>query len=518
MTSLAFVQYTLVGAWLLYSRHYAIGDSMSRTLSAKLMVLSRDPHLGAVGFYWMPLPTVTRVPFVLALQQFDLAELAGPMTSALFAALTIPVLFRIARLLDVERAGAVVIAIYALSPVTMYIGANGMSESTFAFCLALTMWAFLKWRHHGTVQSLAMLGLSLGLAVSCRYEGLVIVPVVAVAVAIATETLSRRQAVIIAVFPAFVVFAMWSLASYLILDDAFFWYTASRSTTGTPRDASWLPTDRSIGSLLGFLAVMIGSLAPAVAAVAIGCLSAFKRWRTSLGIIGFITALPVVIGLQVLDGSSWGAPRFFITTPVVAAVGVLWVLRAGRGDSRTFTIGVIGVGLLAVGAVTGGLFLSSHRYAHAEGEYAFFGPLFGREEAGPTVDDSGPNRVFSGDIRPYLRVTRDLDRYLSEGQRAAMDSLQAIPVVLTENPKQWIVPEDRDFEEILSDPVGRFDFIVVLPSTAPTIYRVLLEAELQRNTEGLWQKVGDYEGRAIVYEWVPTGNVATFVGELDPGS
>ncbi len=507
----AFVQYTIIGAWLLYERHYAIGDSLSRTLSAKLMVLSRDPHLGAVGFYWMPMPTIARIPFVLLLQPLGRPELAGPLTSALFAALTIPVLASVARLLRVPRAGAVVAAIYALSPVTMYIGANGMSESMFAFCIALTMWAYLRWRHQGTIQSLALLGLALGVTVACRYEGLVLMPVVALAVALGNERAQRAHAVLLSIIPAAAVFLAWSLASSLILDDGLFWYNASRTTTGTPVDAAWLPSDRSFGSVVGYLAVIVGALAPALLAVAAGCVSAFRRWRTSIGIVAFIAGIPSVVAIQLVGGSSWGVPRFFVTIPVVAAIGVLWVVRAARGDRRTAAFGVAGVVLLAVGSVTGGLVLSSHRYAYAEGEYAFFGPLFGREPAGQTVPADGPNRVFSGDIRPYERVTVDLDRLLATGQRAAMDSLQAVPVLLSDHPKQWIVPEDRDFEEILSDPVGRFDFIVILPSTSPTVYRVLLENELQRNTGGEWAEVGDYDGVVLVYEWVPTGHRSTFV-------
>lgn len=507
---IAFVQYTAAGWWMLSSQHYFIADAMSRTLSAKFMVLSRDPHLGAVGFYWMPLPTVTRIPFVVLMSLFDREEFAGMMTSALFAALTIPVIVAIGRVLQQQRAAMLVVAIYALSPITMYLGGNGMSESTLGFFVALTMWAFLKWRHTGTIQALAVLGLCLAGAVATRYEGLVLIPVVAVAVAISTDRLTRSQAAIVAALPAVVVFGCWTLASSLIMGDALFWWHASAEVISRPVGARWLPADSSYPRVFGHVAFILIALAPALLAVLAGCISALRRWRTSLGILGFTFAVPIVVAYQIVNASSWGTMRFFSLAPLTACIGVLWVLRAGRQQVHTRVFGMIGIGLLAVGGVTSGLLLSSTAWAQPEGEFMFFGPLFGRDA--PTAsEDNREFAVFTTDAEQYRQIAADLDARLSLGERALMDSLQATVYLFSDHPNRIIVPEDRDFEPILSDPVGRFDYIVTLDGVAGSGNRALIDTELLRNTEGQWVLVGDYWNAGKIHEWVPTGSVAHFV-------
>ena len=62
MAAFAYVQYALVAVWMMEVRTFALGDALSRTSMAKMVVLSRDPHLAAWGFYWVPLPAISRIP------------------------------------------------------------------------------------------------------------------------------------------------------------------------------------------------------------------------------------------------------------------------------------------------------------------------------------------------------------------------------------------------------------------------------------------------------------------------
>ncbi len=75
----------LGGWWLLYVAQIFVGDAMARVVQAHSVVLSRDPHLAAVGFVWPPLPSIAEVPFVLLLQKFTAPVFAGQIVSALFA-------------------------------------------------------------------------------------------------------------------------------------------------------------------------------------------------------------------------------------------------------------------------------------------------------------------------------------------------------------------------------------------------------------------------------------------------
>ena len=112
------MQYLVVSVWLLDVQNYLLLDGASRTITAEVLVLSRDPHLGAMGFYWPPLPMFVRVPFVLLLAPFQQAVYAGAMSTCLLSALTIPVLAAIAKQLRLSTGqAALLIALYALNPV-----------------------------------------------------------------------------------------------------------------------------------------------------------------------------------------------------------------------------------------------------------------------------------------------------------------------------------------------------------------------------------------------------------------
>lgn len=53
------------GWWLVYVAQIFVGDAMARVVQAKSVVLSRGPHLAAVGFVWPPLPPIAEVPLWL---------------------------------------------------------------------------------------------------------------------------------------------------------------------------------------------------------------------------------------------------------------------------------------------------------------------------------------------------------------------------------------------------------------------------------------------------------------------
>jgi hypothetical protein len=197
-------------------------------------------------------------------------------------------------------------------------------------------------------------------------------------------------------------------------------------------------------------------------------------------------------------------------TPLLVTIAVMWIVRTGRTTVSNRVVGLVGVALLAVGAGTSTWWFADERRSYAEGEFGFFGAVLGRQGAEGAFDGDGPNRVFIDDLRPYRRLIQDLDPLLASGSVAAMDSLQAVPVLLTRHPGQFVVPEDRDFEEIMSDPLNRFEFVVIHTTTARPGYRDLLDNALGLTDGGRWLPVADYDGLILVYEWVPAGSQPVF--------
>jgi hypothetical protein len=108
------------------------------------------------------------------------------------------------------------------------------------------------------------------------------------------------------------------------------------------------------------------------------------------------------------------------------------------------------------------------------------------------------------DLRPLRNLKADLDPLLAQGNLAATQSL-ALSLLLSDEPGQYIAPEDRDFEQITSDPIGRFKFVVLQPGKKSAGEATLRALVSQSFPGGVWLKVREYQGAAEIFEWVPNG-------------
>ena len=531
-TAACWSAYVAVAVWLIESRDFMINDAVSRSVSAKLMVLSRDPHLAAVGFYWQPIPTVTRIPFVYLLDPFGRALLAGPVTSALFAAATVPVLVAIGRELQCRAWTIVVVAIaYAANPVTVFMAANGMSESTFGFFLALAVLLFTRWRRSSDSRDLVLFGLALASCAACRHEALVILPPLLVGIAMSVPPERRRSAVVLAAVPSIAWLVGWAAVSRLITGDAVYWYTASRATTATPPGAQWVSDTSSVADAVWHVTVLLLAYSPALVPAMLVAVLRPRRAATWVAVFGVAVVLPAGLTWQLADRSTWMVPRFLAHTPLVGAMIALLVMWAAteRDDEvmlatrrRTITdrlgrgLAVVALACVPLGAMTATLYLADGDRAHAEGEYLLMAQVLGRANPRGEPNHDGSNEVFEVDLAAHRALAADLDARVEEASRAptadlepmvVMDSLQATTVLLSRHGDRLIVPEDRDFEEILSDPVGRFEFIVVLDGRGSTEFSALISTELQRSAAdgGTWAEVATHPGAGAIYRFTPSG-------------
>src|SRR5690606_5766592 len=79
---------------------YMHSDAVSRVANAFYVLYSRDPHLGAIGFVWNPLPSLLELLPLLAypiIPAIATAGLAANLLTALFAAGTSLMLFSFCR-------------------------------------------------------------------------------------------------------------------------------------------------------------------------------------------------------------------------------------------------------------------------------------------------------------------------------------------------------------------------------------------------------------------------------------
>ncbi|MGE2726494.1 ArnT family glycosyltransferase [Mycolicibacterium pulveris] len=225
--------YFVVGAVLVLRFNMFDPDAPSRVANAGYVVMSRQPHLSAIGFVWNPLPSMVQIPILPFSQwwpELKTHGLAGVLQSALFMAGAAVMVRRIA--LD-RGVGTVwrwlAVGCFALQPMIIVYGASGMSEAAQTFCLLWCVRHLMQWVRFQRVGDLAWAGIALGLCYLCRYEAVPAACGAALLVGAVTFYTARRSqrvnsailSVIIVLFPLATAFIVWALTSWVVSGELF---------------------------------------------------------------------------------------------------------------------------------------------------------------------------------------------------------------------------------------------------------------------------------------------------------
>jgi Dolichyl-phosphate-mannose-protein mannosyltransferase len=498
----AFAQYCVTAVWLTGVQGFLLLDGASRTITAQILVMSRDPHLGAMGFYWPPLPMFVRVPFVLLLAPFHKTLYAGSASSALLSALVIPVLAAIARNLRLSTTQtAVLLGLYAFNPVVVFYAANGMSEATFSLCLALSYLGYLRFSNSGETKDLRLLGLGLALGMMSRIEFVPITVAFIIACGFLIPRHRWKRALFLVALPPVYVFILWSWSASLLINDAFYWYHVGKTVGTTPTEHPWLPKDLTIVNIVGF--VMKTSVTYAPVLVVLAALVAVRGLarKTWVGMVGVALVIPAFVAMQLVVRSTNAAQRYFSTMVIIGCVTSMWALSAvrhlqPRGRAIVGTLVMVSFlgGAIAVVPVNNDRWQSSLQF-----ESAFFAPLVGRQPY-----------PFPDYLAGVEELVKYLDDNLAPGDRVAMDSQGGLALLYTHHPGQFIVPEDRDFESIMSDPEGRFTYVIRPLEGLNSGYRIAIDKAMNSMQRGQFVLVKSVKRAELwKYELNPELSTAT---------
>jgi hypothetical protein len=508
LTTVALVGYLWVAVWMRDDLHFFVNDALARTSDAVFVTAGRDPHLGAIGFYWPPLPQLIQCPFVPLLEPFGRADLAGPISSAFCIALTIPVLARLCTRLRLSRALRFgICALFALNPVVIYYAANGMSEACSILFIAVAMLGYLTFIQTRSTPDLIILTVGLCGAVLTRLEGPLFAAVMAVAAGV--EWRRWRQSVwtsfLIALPPA-ACFVVWMIIQWVLLGSPTYFLSGGQSGQA---GAIWLPNTRA-HPLLAFPWAFHWTviLAPALA-LAVGMLiwnPISTNVRGTIGILAGAAVFPAIQVFQLLTDTGWGDPRYFATAVIFGPIAVAW-LASTKPDilARSWNLSLLA--LLVVGSVTGPRALSSGRLTHIEGECKFFD--YGAAKIVPFLGTSNPRSsvYYCGPPANYLaawqKLDATIDRTLKPNDRVLADNFSNYYAVLyTKHPDQFVVRNDRDWLKITANPIGKVTYIVTvgqgngrslneLPGAGIDVGRTIL-----KDYPGDWKLVAAYAGGA----------------------
>ena len=459
---LSFFVTMAAAVWIRDDLHYIIGDTLARTGNAIYVAASRDPHAGAIGFYWPPLHSLLQIPFVLVLRPFNAIEWAGPLESALALAVTVALIGRLARLLGVGRwAAAGVCLAFAFNPVMVFFGANGMSETTSFLFLLLALDGFVRWSRDDGNGSLTTCSMALAGLVLVRVEAVLLVAVLVFVGAWSGRHLRRATSTALLIgLPATFTFVMWMVVQQVLLNDGLFFLHTNLAPATTTRD--WLPDPADRPGILRWTVSWILIFAPLLLVTFAVLLARFRPgtpWHRSsearivVGLWGAALVFPAFHALLLTRNATTGNPRYFLAGTVVEAVAVLWAASPRRSRPLGKAWNILLVTGLALSGVVSMVALRDPVRTKVEQENYVFDMLVGKDRR-PELDSK------ASEWAAFRALAKDVDRIVPTSAVLA-DNTYAFPLlVFSEKRTSFVIPNDRDFEPILADPEGKVDFIV----------------------------------------------------------
>ncbi|MFC9978786.1 ArnT family glycosyltransferase [Gordonia sp. NPDC127522] len=344
--------YLAVGAYLYFAVGYINPDASSRVGNAGFTIWSRDPHLGAIGFVWNPLPSLIEIPLVELSSHWPLNQwpelrrvgFAGAVMSAVFMA---GAGWQVRRIALDYGAGRllrwIAFAAFALNPMIILYAGMGMSEAPFLFFLLWTCRRILLWVNRSRVLDLVIAGVALGLAYLTRYEALPAAAGVAVGVFVVSTRRHRPEepsgpaawragapfgvhdATIVAMPTAF-AFVVWAGLGWLLDGNAFSQFSSQYGNSAQV-EAAGIVSAEDVGAgplaevivanLLGMQPLLFAVL-PVVAWIAVR----LRRVDAAVPAVVFGSVLLFQMSAVIL-GSTFGWFRFYLASTPLIVVAVL---------------------------------------------------------------------------------------------------------------------------------------------------------------------------------------------------
>lgn len=457
--SITMTVYLTVAYWAIVQHNLVMGDAISRMANATYAIASRDPHLSAIGFVWNPLPTMTMIPFVLFRGWFHVLAAPGfaaSIASCIAMSCAVVSVDGIAREWCRTRTMRMLVVLgFALNPMVMLYASNGMSE---AFLLAFMLAAvrpFARWlQDPRDTMALVSTGVLLGVAYLVRYESLAATAAVSTVVIWKTWQLAepdrRRIDIIGNLFvvgiPSIAAFGGFAIASWVVTGSAAEQFTSNYGNTSI---VSTTVTETMLTRLtfslrcLEFLAPLLGLL------LAIAIVRLNRGYERILAVIATVGAVSGAALILHTGGSTLPFLRFFISAIPFELLLAAALLNTGRESKhakpkRIASATMALVVLVGTGSTVAGMLRAD--------------PGTQEHQIASIIDprrDNAEERAVLRTFQTERRIADYLDSlHLPKGS-VLVDVLAGFPIVASSrNPKQFVVPSDRDFALVLSNPAG----------------------------------------------------------------
>ena len=529
-----FALYLGVGYWLQVRHGFIIGDALSRVAAAQSVLFSRDPHLAAIGFIFTPLTAVVQIPAIALNPWWPVITeraFAGSIMSAFFMAAAVVQILGMGTDRGLPRAYSMTItALFALNPMIIFYGSNGMSEAPFIFFMSWTVHRLMMWMINDDVHHLVVAGgIAMGLAYLTRYDAVACVAAAGLLVGGTTYVRARenprsRRALLdllMVSLPGFAAFLGWAAVSWLITGEAFAQFTSQYGNTSILAQSGQTKPEFFDG--LSFAAVSITLLAPTLLPLA-GWAVAHRwgrpYWPTVLVPLVIYGAALAFQSYSYASGSTFGFLRFYIIAiPMAASLALLAVpdgvimptKRPGRHAppalvdpaasfrgqrSRPAYVVVALVFAISLPVTAWGM----GKPTYAPQEFAL-GAVLAPQPDSLTEQKAHEHRI-ANTFSTERRIAHYLDQLGLPDNSVLTDTVFGFAVVTaTTRPRMFVIPSDPDFTSKLNDPVsGDIRYMLAAPPTGrgasdalnlryPTLYETgadiaTLELEIPNDGDG----------------------------------
>lgn len=523
--------YLAVGHWLQVQHGFIMGDTLSRVVATQSVLFSRDPHLAALGFIFTPVAAMVQIPAVaLGAVWPDIAgrAFAGTIMSATFMAGAAVQMFSMGADRGLPRAYSVTLTLlFALNPMIIFYGSNGMSEAPFIFFMTWAVRRLILWMVDDDVHHLvAAGGIAMGLAYLTRYDAAACVAAAGFLVAITTYLRAKppprlRRALLdmlIVSGPGFLAFLGWAAAGWLITGEAFAQFTSQYGNTAILEQSG--QTAPNLFDGLVFAAVCIMLLAPTMLPLALWAVMqrwGRPNWQMLIVPVALFGAVLAFQSYSYASGSTFPFLRFFIIAiPLCVTMAMLGVpdgvfrtpTRRGRYappaptaepvKSRSAAPYVAVAATVAIGIPVTMLGMAQPKYAPQE--YGLGAVL------NPDPYNVTERKAIEHQIARTFKTERDIAQYLENldlpDSSVITDTVYGFGILAASSrPQVFVIPSDPDFTELLNDPTANgVRYLLAVPATGrgtsdalnvryPTLYDTgaevaTLELEIPNDGDG----------------------------------
>lgn len=452
-------------------------DAVARVAHAFLVFNNNQAKLAAIGFIWPPLPTLLLLPLAY-FKPLAVTAFAANIVSALFAALACVYLNMILRLTSLRKSlRYLFVASFLLNPIIFFYAINGMSEMIFIALLLASSYYLLEWQVSRRITSLALLGVSLGLAFLVRYEAIFFTIALAILIALHLRRQERApyttvEGVLFSfVAPSIYFVFLWVYFNYIIMGDPFFFLSSQYAAFSgeISRIESSLILSAQMGSLsqtMAFIFQRLLGIFPA--AFLVGLLLALSGFNGKkifhYGFLVLIFLIPLLLGIFVYRGTTSGKLRYFITAIPFSYASVALLMDRFSTWRKSLQSGLAILLLVAflISSVAQIVAISTFRYDLVNDEKDFWDALVYNRK----LPDFFQEKAGAREVVAFLNSAPDLYRDI------LLDDYDGWAIILLYGDgKVFIDQADLQFWDALNNP-GKYARYILVPD--PTVGRAVL--------------------------------------------